>query len=227
MNSKAVIPMKPRILLALNINSQPYINAVNAYGGIAFPMHEPPVSTDFDGLILCGGADIDPKHYGEEPNGSEDFNYEHDAAEIALARAFISAKKPILGICRGCQLLNVVFGGTLIQHISNTAAHTTKVDPYPVHSVRATESSFLHTLYGANFPVNSAHHQAVNRLGDGLELILTADDGTMAEGFRHVSLPVIGLQFHPEKMCCTERRADTVDGGAVFRYFIDLCAAGR
>jgi len=215
--------MKPRILLALNINSEPYIDAVNTLGGIAFPMHEPPVCTDYDGLILCGGADLDPAHYGEEPNGSRDYNYTHDAAEIALTRAFIAAKKPILGICRGCQLLNVVFGGTLIQHIKEADAHAATEDPYPVHSVHASEKAFLRECYGADFVVNSAHHQAVGRLGEGLEVILTAENGTMVEGFRHTTLPILALQFHPEKMCLKEARSDTVDGSAVFKYFIRLC----
>ncbi|MBQ1280994.1 MAG: type 1 glutamine amidotransferase [Oscillospiraceae bacterium] len=216
--------MKPRILLSLGVMNEPYIEVVRACGGRPAPMFDPPVCTDYDGLILCGGPDLDPAHYGEAPNGSVAYNYAHDAAEIALAKAFIAAKKPILGICRGSQLLNVVFGGTLIQHIAEAAAHATTCDPFPAHSVHAAEGSFLRDLYGADFTVNSAHHQAVRRLGDGLEVILTAENGTMVEGFRHKSLPVIGLQFHPEKMCCSERREDTVDGRAIFEHFLSMCS---
>lgn len=215
--------MKPRILLSVNKGKELYVAAVEACGGEATALYLPPLSTDYDGLILGGGNDVHPSRYGEEVNGSVDFDEARDECEIALAKAFLAAGKPVLGICRGEQLLNVIFGGTLCQHLPCTPEHRTSEEHLHSHGVIAQENSVFHRLYGKNFRVNSLHHQAVERLGEGLRATLIAEENGVIEGFEHETLPVLGVQWHPEKMCLSERREDTADGIEIIRYFIELC----
>ncbi len=213
--------MIPKILLAANRNKEFYIDAVNSCGAEAHAVYCPEASTDYDGLILCGGNDIDPKYYGEEINGAINIDEARDTAEVELARAFIAAGKPILGICRGSQLLNILFGGSLYQNLENAEEHKPLDDKgnYRVHEVKVEFGSILFDLYGEKFSVNSAHHQAVKKLGEGL--VATAFSDGIVEAFEHKNMPIMGVQFHPEKMCCSERRSDTVDGIEIFKYFIN------
>lgn len=215
--------IKPKILLSANLKKEDYIDAVNSCGGIAVAEYCPEASADgYDGLILCGGNDINPAYYNEETNGAVNMDNERDEAEFSLLKAFIDAKKPVMGICRGCQLLNIAFGGTLYQDIDNVREHRSSSDYYMVHNVKASEKSFIHSLYGDEFSVNSFHHQAICEPGDGFDIIMTAHDGT-AEGICHKSLPVFGVQWHPERMCFSHKRNDAVDGKYIFEYFINLC----
>ena len=200
---------------------QYYIDAVNLSGGEATCEYLPRVDLSFDGLILCGGNDIDPKYYGEDDNGSVNIDKPRDEAEFELAKAFIEAGKPVLGICRGCQLLNVYFGGSLVGHLPNADIHTNNSDYYITHEASAQKDSILNRLYGENICINSSHHQAVKKLGAGL--VATAFYGEVVEGFEHKSLPVFAVQFHPERMCYSQQREDTVDGAPIFEYFINLC----
>ena len=215
--------MKPRILLALNSKRDNYIEAVNRCGGMAVPQYCPEPSSEYDGLILCGGNDIDPKYYGEAVNGSVQIDAMRDSAEWALTKAFIAKRKPIMGICRGCQLLNVIFGGSLYQDIPNAREHSSFGDYDLVHNVSVCKESFLYDMYGAAFSVNSFHHQAIKDLGTGIDIMATTPDGQTIEGVCHRELPIFGLQWHPERMCFDNAREDTVDGAPVFDYFIRLC----
>lgn len=215
--------MKPRILLSVNAKKEYYIDAVNNCGGIAVPRYCPEVSNEFDGLILCGGNDINPSYYNEEINGAVNIDEKRDYSEFKLVKAFIEAKKPIMGICRGCQLLNVAFGGTLYQDIENSNEHSSFSDYDLIHPVMAIHSSFISELYGNRFWVNSFHHQAINELGNGLEVTMTASDSKTIEGIKHKVLPVFGVQWHPERMAFSKRRNDTVDGKIIFDYFVKMC----
>lgn len=213
--------MQPRILLSHKADPGYYVAAVTHCGAIAEPHYLPEISADYDGLILCGGSDMDPAYFGQAEKGAVNIDRERDQCEIALAKAFIAAKKPILGICRGHQLLNVLLGGTLHQHIPTAEAHRTPGDA--VHCVVSVGEGVLSRMYGRQFSVNSHHHQAVDRLGEGLRITqLCPEDGTV-EAFEHESLPILGVQWHPERMCLTQTRPDTVNGLAVFRHFTDLC----
>ena len=213
--------MQPRILVA-NPGKPYYEEAVARSGGIPVPAVNPAVSTDYDGLLLCGGADLHPSWYGEEIQGSVGIDPERDISDMALARAFIQAGKPILGICRGHQILNVALGGSLHQHISTAQLHlNTPSDA--IHPVITREPGILSRLYGASFTVNSSHHQAIARLGEGLKITQVCSlDGTV-EAVEHTQLPILGIQWHPERICLGMARAETVDGLAVFQYFTELC----
>lgn len=213
--------MKPKILLSANKNMQYYIGAVNLSGGDAVCEYLPEVDLSCDGLILCGGSDIDPKYYGQADNGSVNIDASRDECEFKLAKAFIEAGKPVMGICRGAQLLNVYFGGSLIGHLPNADLHTSGSGVDLVHSVEAEKGSILETLYGGNFKTNSSHHQAVKKLGAGL--VATAFCDGVVEAFEHTAFPVVAYQFHPERMCFSKRREDTVDGRDIFEHFVELC----
>ena len=144
---------------------------------------------------MPGGADIDPKIYGQENIASVDIDHQRDKIELDAFRHYLKLGKPILGICRGTQLINAALGGTLHQDI-NGHRQVDGVDT--LHSSHTTDHILL-KLYGQRFIINSSHHQAVDRLGDGLEAVQWSDDGTI-EAIRHMSLPIFGVQWHPERL---------------------------
>lgn len=175
-----------------------------------------------DGLLLPGGGDMDPKYYGEEMNGSDEPDRELDKVQLEILDAFVKAKKPVLGICRGMQLINVYFGGSLYQDLKTKDIHTRKNGVDSVHSVNSiAEGNLFENLYGKEFYVNSAHHQAVKKIGEGLISVLEADDG-VCEALVHKILPITATQFHPERMSYKQRRSDTVAGEGIFEYFYSL-----
>ncbi|MBE5772764.1 MAG: gamma-glutamyl-gamma-aminobutyrate hydrolase family protein [Clostridiales bacterium] len=179
---------------------------------------------DFDGLLLPGGVDVHPGRYGQENVACGTIDEELDGIQFAICDAFIKAGKPVLGICRGHQLLNVYFSGTLIQDLENADHHKWTPEGDRVHDTTAAEGSFIADIYGAEFAVNSAHHQAVDTVGEGLVVVQHSDDGVI-EAMYHESLPVISVQWHPERMCFDHARTDTVDGSLVLRHFLDMCSA--
>lgn len=150
---------------------------------------------DCAALLLPGGWDVHPRRYGEEIAGSEGIDEERDARELDAISFFLDRQRPILGICRGIQILNVALGGSLYQDIPG---HKATEDGDTYHETTASDPMLI-ALYGERFTVNSSHHQAVKRLGDGLRSVQWADDGTV-EAIRHESLPVFAVQWHPERM---------------------------
>ena len=177
------------------------------------------------GLLLTGGGDLDWTLFAREDGGSQPPDRERDRAELALCRAFLAAGKPILGICRGMQVLNVALGGDLIQNLPpDLRPFHTREGQDLVHPVRCEADSFLAPLYGPVFPVNSSHHQAVGRLGEGLRAAARSEGGVL-EALELPGRPVLGVQFHPERMAFGRRRPDPVDGAPLFTYFLSLCGA--
>lgn len=145
-----------------------------------------------DGLLLPGGGDITPALYGRESRGSEPPDRARDREELTLLHSFLREGKPVLGICRGLQVINVYFGGTLVQDISG---HSAVKGQDSRHAVRGIPARLLPTDQSE---VNSAHHQSVERLGRGLRAVQWAEDGTV-EALEHEVLPVMGVQWHPER----------------------------
>ena len=208
---------------------QNYFEAVARAGGVPVALpHEPELVPDYlamiDGLLVSGGAfDVDPSLYGATSrHDSVTTKDKRTRFEWAMTRAAVEADKPVLGICGGQQLLNVVLGGTLIQHIPDTVPgcleHEQK-NPRtePGHEVLVEPGSLLHRVTGAErLPVNSAHHQAADAMGPGVVVTARAPDGVVEA----IEVPgrsfCLGVQWHPEYDISP---GDT----AVVRAFIDAC----
>ena len=216
--------MKPELQISLGSNLVTnYPLAVEAFGGTPRAAYLPEPEADrCAGLILTGGEDVVPARYGQENTACFGTDEARDEAEFRLMEAYLRAGKPILGICRGHQVLNVCLGGTLCQHLPTAEAHMPTREGDRVHMTRALDGSFPAALYGGSFAVNSAHHQGLDRLAPDLEAVQWSEDGVI-EACRHRSLPVWSVQWHPERMCLRHAREDTVDGGLLFRQFIRLC----
>jgi putative glutamine amidotransferase len=193
-----------------------YARSVYAAGGmpIHLPIDADPVDWvhHLDGLVLTGGADVEPARYGHE-NTDSDTEPRRDEIEFALLDAAVADGVPVLGICRGLQLLNVHAGGTLCQHRPEHARYD--LDPTAIaHQVELSAGSVLGALYGEVAAVNSLHHQTVDSVGAGLKVAGVADDGTV-EGIEVDGELVVAVQWHPEMM----RRDD-----ASFRWLVEHAA---
>jgi putative glutamine amidotransferase len=194
--------------------SRAYVDAIQGAGGLAYMIPpdaataaEPEAALEpLDALILAGGADVDPATYGAEPHRcTAGTRPERDAAEIPLARRALERDLPLLGICRGMQLLNVALGGTLIQHLPDDVGHGDhrrhlgSFDDAD-HDVRLAPGSLAARACGElTHATKSHHHQAVDRLGDGLVASgwSVLDDLVEAIEYRDASW-VLGVQWHPE-----------------------------
>ncbi|MDD5938460.1 MAG: gamma-glutamyl-gamma-aminobutyrate hydrolase family protein [Clostridiales bacterium] len=218
----------PRILISGSREGcDNYINAVRAAGGEPFGSNLPPGDGSYEPLRRTRGDQMDPAYFNQPNTASHGIDLERDEVELALARLYLSLGKPILGICRGHQLLNVALGGDLRQDIGDPLHlfHTRGELPQDrVHPVHAAPGSFLEVLYGPVFPVNSSHHQVVERLGEGLRAAAWSESG-LVEALEHESLPVRTVQWHPERMSYGLRRPDTVDGAPIFQWLV--AAAGK
>ncbi|WP_216216002.1 gamma-glutamyl-gamma-aminobutyrate hydrolase family protein [Amycolatopsis aidingensis] len=184
-----------------------YLDCVLRAGGI--PMLLPPVGAGYaqrlavlDGLVLVGGADIDPARYGHSPHSTTVTRPERDEFEFALLEHALAAGTPVLGVCRGMEVLNVALGGTLTQHLpetTGTSAHQPAVATFGSSSISLAPGSRAAGILGERTNCRCYHHQAVDRLGAGLRAVGWAADGTVEA----VELPgesfVLGVQWHPEQ----------------------------
>ena len=191
-----------------------YVNAIERGGHI--PLIIPDglderalcrVLRKIDVLLLPGGDDVSPARYGHEPSPHlGEVNLERDGHEWRLLSEAVGLKKPIVGICRGMQMLNVFLGGTLYQDLPSeypdTTLHHRQSLPssQPTHLVITSRTSRLYGMTGCDtLRVNSHHHQAVQRLAPGLRVAARATDGVI-EAVECDSLPIVGVQFHPERL---------------------------
>jgi putative glutamine amidotransferase len=189
-----------------------------------------------DGLVLQGGADIAPESYGEKPLHADwAGDRVRDRYEIDLFNSFVAAGKPVLGICRGCQLINVALGGTLFQDIPtqvDTAVAHRDTDQYEraLHDVNLVQGTRLAQLYPGmtQAKINSIHHQAVKDLGKDLVIeALGVPDGIVeAIRWRGPSY-VFGMQWHPEFLALASLDATQLDGGPILRDFLDTARARK
>ena len=188
-----------------------YCDAVARAGGLPVPLpHEPELANDYlarlDGLVVTGGAfDVDPALFGAATrHATVKTKDRRTAFELAIVRLCHEADRPMLGICGGQQLMNVVFGGTLIQHIPDEIANPLPHEqPNPRteagHNVKIVAGTLLHRVVKElELPVNSAHHQAVKDVGKGIIVNAVAPDGVI-EGIEDPRRRfVIGVEWHPE-----------------------------
>ena len=236
--------MKPRIGLSCFDDPQPravyvslsshYTRSVADSGGIPFviPQSEDEAMAEnyvaaLDGLLLTGGKDIDPLYYGQEPMaGIGAFDALRDAWELALFAAAVKKGIPIVGICRGHQVINVAMGGSLFQDLKLQKPDANPHSPaeFPVdrlyHSIAISEGSRLHRIFGKKaLRVNSFHHQAVENLAPGLVATAWSPDAVL-EGFEAKDSErfILGVQFHPETL--TRRFPEFLK---LFGAFVEAC----
>lgn len=185
-----------------------YVDAIHRAGGRTLMI--PPgnegldrVVDAIDALVLAGGQDINPERYGAElgPDTQEPQD-ERDATELALVELARRRNMPTLAICRGLQIMNIARGGDLVQHLPDavdTDAHREVVGVFSHHPVEVAPGSLLATLMPAGLPVPSHHHQAADRIGDGLVPVAWADDGTIEALEDPDTDFTLGVQWHPEE----------------------------
>lgn len=212
--------MKRILIAGYSHLTQNYENALYALGACPYTSLHVPKITCYDGLLLPGGGDIDPKLFGQLNCGSRTIDPVLDRLQLAILHAFVLSQKPILGICKGMQLINIYFGGDIYQHLD--AYQTHQYDGWDqVHETTACKNSIFYTLYGEHFTVNSAHHQGVHSPGRNICYTQHCTDGVV-EGLVHNYLPILGVQWHPERMCFHHQRPDTVDGSLLLSYFLKM-----
>ena len=194
-----------------------YARAVETAGGTPCFSGSP---EDCQGLLLPGGGDIEPWRYGQENTHSRGLEPQRDETELALLERFIALGRPVLGVCRGAQVINFYFCGTLIQDMEGhrvipggDVLHTAEMAP-----------GLLRRLWGPRALVNSFHHQAANRIGEGLRVLARAEDGTV-DALGHVRHPVLAIQWHPERMPLPPV-PQAADGLRVYRAFLAAAAEG-
>ncbi|MBA4543946.1 MULTISPECIES: gamma-glutamyl-gamma-aminobutyrate hydrolase family protein [Thermoactinomyces] len=231
--------MKPVIGITMSLEqskkqflSQEYSDVIIAAGGIPFLL---PYTVDdeliaemsrlVDGLLLTGGGDIDPTLFDEEPHpGLGEIVPDRDEMEIALIEQFNAQRKPILGICRGCQILNIAMGGDMYQDLPGqkkaVLQHQQKAPrSHASHTIQIAEDSLLYSIFAKSLiKVNSFHHQAVRKVVSPLKVTAVASDGVI-EAFESIAHEfVVGVQWHPESMVAKDDHAKRL-----FRAFVAAC----
>ncbi len=192
---------------------QQYLDFVEVGGGIPVIIPVLKDSSDaeklisgLDGLIATGGVDVHPTLYGEENSHSKGCNLSRDASEGALVKEALSQDKPLLGICRGMQIMNVALGGSLHQEINvayDVPLQHTRQDNWDetIHTLKLIEASILEELFPTTGrKVNSSHHQSVNKPGEGLVIAGEAEDGVVEVIIMPGNNKVLGVQWHPERI---------------------------
>lgn len=185
-----------------------YVKGVREAGGLPMilPMSGPETAADYvaqvDKLILAGGQNIAPKFYRSTLETEQDDSYlPRDEFELALIEAALLQKKPIFAVCRGMQLLNVAFGGTLIQSLGNRTEIQHMQAPIPItvptHELRTKKASTLQNVYGEHTQVNSFHNQAIDRLAANFQETAWSPDEVI-EGIEDTEHRLLGVQWHPD-----------------------------
>jgi putative glutamine amidotransferase len=194
--------------VSFDLHFTDYPKSVSAAGGVPFELTRDADVDDvidhLDGLIISGGADVEPLRYGAEPDerlGAVE--PDRDEWELALLAAARGRDMPVLAICRGFQLVNVHFGGTLVQHVDldDGAGHPAWESPggEAAHEVDVVDGTMTASLYDGRIGVNSLHHQTLDRVGDGLVVSAIATDGVV-EAVETADGRLLGVQWHPELM---------------------------
>jgi len=199
--------------------SQNYIRAIEEFGGIPLPLY-PGISKDthigIDGLLLTGGGDIHPDNFGEPYHPSLKYvNEDRDALEIPLCQKAIEDDLPVFGICRGIQVMSVAMGGSLYQDIDDeypqeAVMHSAVRREDSRHEIEIKDSRLIEIVGKGIDEVNSAHHQAVNDIGDGFVVTAHCREDGIIEAMENPSKRfVLGVQYHPERMTKNARISRT------------------
>lgn len=206
--------------------SRPYQEALRAVGIDLVTVTAAPMPVDAAGLLLMGGSDVNPARYRAARIGdTEEADDDRDELECLLIEEALTRDLPLLAICRGLQILNVQQGGTLIQHLTSTTRHRQRSEDRgtPVHQVEIVPGTALASIADGSirWDVNSRHHQAIDKLGEGLRISARdPEDGTIEA----VELPdkrfVVGVQWHPENMSATDPHQ-----ARLFQAFADVLRA--
>lgn len=178
---------------------------------MVFPIGSPSLAKEYinsvDALILAGGQDVSPEYFGEDPHVNlHETDQDRDAFEVALVLEAIQQDKPILGICRGLQIINVALGGTLYQDLNSQYQNlVVKHNQYPTkwyiptHRLILKRESWLSNLFDKEALVNSFHHQAVKKLANGLQIDAVSSDNVV-EAFSDETRHIYAVQWHPEML---------------------------
>lgn len=202
--------------LDLDLYFADYARAIIEAGGL--PVHlpldvDPGLATKrLDGVLLTGGADVDPIRFDADRHPEvTTIERERDAFEFALLGEALHHELPVLGICRGMQVINVHLGGTLCQHVPEHSRYDVGSAGF-AHAVKIDDGTILGSLYGESIDVNSLHHQTIDRIGDGLTVTARAEDGTI-EGMESGE-SILAVQWHPEMM-------DSRPDDPLFRWIVE------
>ncbi len=231
-----MIGPNPRGVQSLSVNTT-YMQAIAAAGGIPVMMGMTRLAEEYaeiaDGLVITGGESVHPARFGMtfdelsygDPNIAHNLkagcNTTRDEMEFAAFEAFYKRKKPIMGICRGHQLVNAALGGKNMLNFPrrHRAEHSEGIQ----HEIITESGSILDKLYGPKVLVNSFHRDCATEVGEDVIVGARSEDGII-EAIEHKTLPIFSVQFHPERM-----RGETPnptfgpDGTKIFEYFIGLC----
>ena len=174
-----------------------------------------------DGLLLAGGPDVESELFGESVyNDTVHTDPPRTKYEYAILKEVLAQGKAVMGICRGEQLINIYLGGDIYQDLAHQKGlfHSS----YELrHKVVAEPGSFVERLLGHGFMVNSTHHQAVRKLAPGLKLAAKSAPDDVIEAYEHESLPIFGVQWHPERLTNLMRDERTPDMAPLFTYFLE------
>lgn len=224
--------MKPKIGITSKYDNSQGVNTISPYyakaveeaGGLPLILpytRDPSLIEEYadnlDGILFSGGSNICPTHYGDKIQSNCGYiEYERDLFELYLCKTAAEKNKPLLGICRGCQLITVAYGGTLIQH---KEGHDQTEDKHVTkHTVNIAENTLLYSILNTDrTEVNSFHHQTVKNTGD-LSSAAFSDDGSVEAVYMPGKKFILGVQWHPERMY-----QFNIHAKLIFDSFISCC----